>query len=107
MKRSSPFTMYFHMTRLWGYLTAAFQYLKGIDRKDWEGLFIRGCTDRTRNNSFKLKEDRLQLGRLFTIRMVRHWNRLPHLEVLYGALSNWIWLDVPLPRAGRLELDDP
>jgi len=41
--------MYFHMTRLWGHLTAAFLYLKGIYRKDREGLFIRECSERTRD----------------------------------------------------------
>ena len=29
-------------------LKAPFQYLKGAYRKDGEGLFIRGCTDRRR-----------------------------------------------------------
>ncbi|KAK4818195.1 hypothetical protein QYF61_008579 [Mycteria americana] len=32
-----------------------------------QGLFIRECSDRTRANSFKLKEERV----------VRHWDRLP------------------------------
>ena len=34
--------------RLWGDLTASFQYLKGTYRKDGEGLFTRVCSDRTR-----------------------------------------------------------
>ena len=42
--------------RLWGDLTVAFQYLKGANRKDGESLFTRACSDRTRGNSFKLKE---------------------------------------------------
>ncbi|KFP13113.1 hypothetical protein Z169_01669, partial [Egretta garzetta] len=54
-------------------------------------------------NSFKLKEGRFRLGirKLFTMRVVRHWNRLPRevvdapsLDVfkarLDGALSNLV-----------------
>ncbi|GAB0175997.1 hypothetical protein GRJ2_000064900 [Grus japonensis] len=66
--------------RLWGDLMAAFQYLKGAYRKDAEGLFTKARTDRTRGNDFKLKEGRFRLyirKKLFTVRVVRYWNRLP------------------------------
>ena len=90
--------------RLWGDLMAALQYLKGAYRKDGEGVFIRACSDRTRGNGFKLKEGRFRLDvrkKFFTVRGVRHWNRLPRevvdaasLEVfkarLDGALSNLV-----------------
>jgi len=36
-----------------GDLLAAFQYLKGVYRKDGEGLFTRVCSDRTRGNGCK------------------------------------------------------
>ncbi|KAK4817243.1 hypothetical protein QYF61_005265 [Mycteria americana] len=90
--------------RLRGDLIAACQYLKGAYKKAGEGLFTRACSDRTRGNGFKLKEGRFTLDirkKLFTMRVVRHGNRLPRegvdapsLEVfkarLDGALSNLI-----------------
>ena len=106
--------------RLWGDVTAAFQYLKGACRKEGEGLFIRECGDRTRGNSFKLKEGSFRLDirkKFFTVRVVRHWNRLPREVVdapslavfkarLDGALGNLVWWKVSLPMAGGVELDD-
>jgi len=85
-------------------LIAAFQYLKGSYKKDGERLFSRACSDRTSGNGFKLKEGRFRLDvrkRFFTMRVVRHWNRLPRVVVdtpssevfkarLDGALSNLV-----------------
>jgi len=90
--------------RLWGGLIAAFQYLTGAYRKDREGLFTRVCSDKTRGNGCKLKEGGFILDirkKFFTMRVMRHWNRLsreavdaPSLEVfkarLDGALSNLV-----------------
>ncbi|PKU48009.1 hypothetical protein llap_1718 [Limosa lapponica baueri] len=103
-----------------GDLIMAFQYLKGAYRKDGEGLFVRECSDRMRGNGFKVKEGRFRLDfkkKVFTVRVVRHWNRLPSeavdaplLEVfkarLNGALSNLVQWEVSLPIAGGLEQDD-
>ncbi|KAK4828315.1 hypothetical protein QYF61_025327 [Mycteria americana] len=47
--------------RLQGDLLEAFQYLKGAYKKAGEGLFIRKCSDRMRDNGFKLKEGRFRL----------------------------------------------
>jgi len=90
--------------RLQGDPIVAFQYLKEAYRKDREGLFTRMCSYRTRGNGFKLKEDRFRLEirkKFFTMRVVRHWNRLPREAVsapsleafkarLDGALSNLV-----------------
>jgi len=90
--------------RLRGDLIAAFQYLKEAYREDGEGLFRRMCSDRTRGNGCKLKEGRFRLDfrkKSFTMRVVKHWHRLPReavdassLEVfkagLDGALSSLV-----------------
>ena len=58
----------------------AFQYLKVAYRKAGEGLFIRACSNRVRRNGFKLAEGRFRLEirkKFFTVKVVRHWNRLP------------------------------
>jgi len=90
--------------RLQGDLIEAFQYLKGTYRKDGDNLFSNACCDRTRSNSFKLREGRFRLDRrkkCFTMRVMKHWHRLLRevmealtLETikarLDGALSNLV-----------------
>ncbi|KFM06356.1 hypothetical protein AS27_02319, partial [Aptenodytes forsteri] len=92
------------LTALYNYLKGAFQYLTGAYRKDGGKLFSRACCNRTKGNGFKLKERRFRLDirkKLFTMRVVKHWNRLPREVVdapsletfkvrLDGALSNLI-----------------
>ncbi|TRZ10214.1 hypothetical protein HGM15179_016893 [Zosterops borbonicus] len=82
---------------------AASQYLKRAYRKDGERLFTRACSDR--RNGFKLQDWTFKLDMrkiLFTVSMVRHWNRLPRELVgapslaefktrLDGALSSLVW----------------
>ncbi|GAB0203623.1 hypothetical protein GRJ2_002827900 [Grus japonensis] len=77
---------------------------KAACQKAGEHLFTRAGSDRTRSNGFKLKEGRFRLDirkKFFTVRVVRHWNRLPReavdapsLEVLKarldGALGNLV-----------------
>ena len=92
---------------LWGDLIVAFQYLKGAYKQEWEWLFMRMDTDRTRGDSLKLRQVRfgLDIGRkFFTQRVVMHWNRLPkevvdapsleafkaRLDVALGSLVWWL-----------------
>ena len=90
----------------------AFQYLKGAYRK--AGRDIRICSNRMRGNGFKLDEGRFRLDirkKLFTLRVARHWHRLPSEAVnapsmeafkatLDGALSNLVYWEVSLTIAG-------
>jgi len=78
--------------------------VKGAYRKGGEGLFTRVCSDTTRGNGCKLKEGRFRVEirkKFFTMRVVKHWNRLPREAVdapslavfrarLDGALSNLV-----------------
>jgi len=90
--------------RLRGHLRAVFQYLKGAYRKEGDNHFSKACCDRTKINGFKLKEGRFRLDvkkKFFTVRVVKHWHRLPREKVdapsletfkagFDGALSNLV-----------------
>ena len=86
--------------RLRGDLIAAFQYLKEAYRKDGDNLFSNACCDRIRSNGFKLKEGRFKLDirkKFFTMRVLKHWNRLPRdvveapfLGTFYSIPSGYI-----------------
>jgi len=70
--------------RLQGDLMVTFQYPKVADKKAGEILLTRAWSDRTRGNGFKLKEGRFRLDirkKFFTVRVMRHWNRLPREAV--------------------------
>jgi len=73
-------------------LIAGLQYLKGTYRKDGENLFIKACCDRTRSNGFKLREGRFRLDirkKFFTMRVVKHWHRLPREAVEAPSLETF------------------
>jgi len=76
--------------RLQGDLIAAFQYLQRAYKKAGEGLFTRACSDRTRGNGFKLQVSRFGFDarkKFFTMRVVRHWSRLPREAVAAPSLA--------------------
>ena len=53
--------------------------MKGVHRKAGEGHFINACSDRMKENGFKLEEGRFRIHTMknFTVRVVKHWNRFP------------------------------
>ena len=79
-------------------------YLKEASRKAGGGPSIRAGSNRKRRNCFKLEEGRFRLDirkKFFTVRVKRHWNRLPRVAVdaptlevfkarLDGSLSNLV-----------------
>ncbi|KAK4830308.1 hypothetical protein QYF61_009813 [Mycteria americana] len=80
-----------------GDLITAFQYLNGVlirstYKKYGNKLFSRACSNRTRGNGFKLKEGRFRLDirkKCFTMRVVKHWNRLPREVVDAPSLETF------------------
>jgi len=77
---------------LMGHRRFTFQYLQGAYRKDGDNLFSRDSSDRTRGNGFKIKQGRFRLDirkKFFTMRVVRHWNRLPREVVEVPSLETF------------------
>jgi len=61
--------------RLQGDLIVAFQYLKGVYKQEGERLFTRMYSDRSRGDSFKLRQGRFRLDirrKFFIQRVVTH-----------------------------------
>jgi len=65
---------------------------EGACKEAGEGLFTNAWSDRTRGNGFKMKEGRFRLDirqKFFTMRVVRHWNRLPREAVAAPSLEKF------------------
>ena len=78
--------------RLHGDLIVALKYIKGGYKKEGDRLFSSACGDRTRGNGFKLKLERFTVDirkKFFTVRVVRHWNKLPKLVVDASSLDTF------------------
>ena len=100
--------------RLWSGPYSGLPVPEGDIQESWGGTFLRAGSDRMRRNGFKLEEGRFRLGirkKLFTVRVVRHWNRLPSVAVNApsletfkarpdGAVSNLVYRELSLPIAG-------
>jgi len=95
-------------------LIAALQYFRGTYQKDGDRFFSMACSNRSKANSFKLKQCTFRLDirkKCFTMGVVKEWNGLPRRVVdapsletfqvrLDGALSSLIWLKMSLLIAG-------
>ncbi|KAK4829749.1 hypothetical protein QYF61_006458 [Mycteria americana] len=61
-------------------LIPVFQYLKGSYKEDGGSLFTRNHIEKTKNNGYKLHQERFHLDirkKFFTVRTIIHCNNLP------------------------------
>ena len=76
------------MLRLW--LGKSLPVSKGGYKTEEDRLFSRVCCERTKRNCFKLKEGKFRLDiwkKLFMLRVVKCWHRLPREVVALETLK--------------------
>jgi len=89
--------------RLRGNFVLTFRYLKRAGKKDQEELFFIGeCCYSIRGTGFNIKEGKLDTKKkVFNVKVVRQWNRLPREVVGAPSMDSWMGLWATIVRLSK------